>query len=445
MKKGSFAILSLLLLLFAGCSAKQPAVRTIAEPIPQGQLQSRELAEKSFDYFGSNVAAFKRTDGKTVVYLYSAPIENTNASIQTEPASTYTVDGDYFHKELPKILSDDQGVQIGNQYHFLRIFPGMSGPFLGEIRSMANVFGQERQAVVYPDVFGKGQGLACYPTAFGINAEITLPDASAVGPIRLKIQVPDLVPDTSSPDYILFKTPQGSVKSVLYTPLLCDSRGNYSYKNTIRLAGKDSSTGSYTVEYTADEAFLQAGSTKYPVTLNQSFHLYQPKQPDTSAYEKTGDEAGHYLSPYMLLGDQTIKGEGWTFIRFETLNTLKIDPERVESVKYVFRNLFDLEKDTKVGAYAVTADWCSINTRWYNRPPYDEKPVAETIVRDRGDYELDITPLMKEILKNKGEDNAKYSVQNSFMIRSDTKDSNMILASGDNGLFSPLLEIVLSE
>ena len=53
--------------------------------------------------------------------------------------------------------------------------------------------------------------------------------------------------------------------------------------------------------------------------------------------------------------------------------------------------------------------------------------------------------MMKEILKNKGEDNAKYSVQNSFMIRSDTKDSNMILASGDNGLFSPLLEIVLSE
>lgn len=38
MKKGSFAILSLLLLLFAGCLAKQPDVRTIAEPIPQGQL-----------------------------------------------------------------------------------------------------------------------------------------------------------------------------------------------------------------------------------------------------------------------------------------------------------------------------------------------------------------------------------------------------------------------
>ena len=183
----------------------------------------------------------------------------------------------------------------------------------------------------------------------------------------------------------------------------------------------------------------------YPVPLNQSIHLYKSKQPDTSAYENTGDIASHYLAPYILLGDETLKGEGWTYVRFETLNSLDIDPEKIVSAKYVFHNLFDLRKETKISAYAVKADWCSINTRWFNRPPFDEKPISEVIVKTSGDYELDVTALLVEMMKNKGKENATYSIQNSFMIRSDTENSNVIISSGDSGLFSPVLKIVLSE
>ena len=147
----------------------------------------------------------------------------------------------------------------------------------------------------------------------------------------------------------------------------------------------------------------------------------------------------------MLLGDSTIKGEGWTFIRYETLNNLPLDPEKIVSAKYFFHNLFDLQKEAKISAYAVTADWCSINTRWFNRPPFDEKPLSEVIIQKAGDYKLDVTALMKEMITNKNRKNAIYSVQNSFLIKSETQDINIIFASGDNGLFSPLLEIVLSE
>lgn len=114
------------------------------------------------------------------------------------------------------------------------------------------------------------------------------------------------------------------------------------------------------------------------------------------------------------------------------------------STKYVFHNLFDLDKEVKIGVYAVTADWCSINTRWFNRPPFDEKPFSEVIVKTSGDYELDVTAVLVEMMK-KSKENATYSIQNSFMIRSDTEGSGVILSSGDNGVFSPVLEIVLSE
>lgn len=256
-----------------------------------------------------------------------------------------------------------------------------------------------------------------------------------------------MAPDTSSPDYILFKTAleKGEVKSLLYTPLLVDKNGNWSYANSVKLVDKDVENNIYTVEYIVDEKFLNDKNTKYPVVLNQSIHLYKSKQPDTSAYENTGDVASHYLSPYILLGDETLKGEGWTYVRFETLNSLNIDPEKIVSAKYVFHNIFDLKKETKISAYAVTADWCSINTRWFNRPPFDEKPISEVIVKTSGDYELDVTALLVEMMKNKGKENATYSIQNSFMIRSDTEGSNVIISSGDNGLFSPVLKIVLSE
>jgi hypothetical protein len=49
------------------------------------------------------------------------------------------------------------------------------------------------------------------------------------------------------------------------------------------------------------------------------------------------------------------------------------------------------------------------------------------------------------MLKNKGVKDAKYSVQNSFMIRCDTPGGNIIFPSGDNGLFSPFLEVVMSQ
>lgn len=124
---------------------------------------------------------------------------------------------------------------------------------------------------------------------------------------------------------------------------------------------------------------------------------------------------------------------------------MNISADKIVSAKYVFRNLFNSEKEVKIGAYAVTNDWCSINTRWFNRPTYDERPLSQTAVQKAADYSLDITPLFKEMIKSKGHENAKYSVKNSFCIKSNTPDSNLIFPSGDGGLFSPFLEVVIAK
>ncbi len=442
----SLLICFLNLPIIAGCSSTEPKMfDTLAFPFTEQQKADKGIVDFSYDFYAENTRAYLKSDNTTEILLYSAPVEESLNTI-TESNDKYIANGDYFAKVFPKKVNDETPITVGTGDNYINIY------FASEEMSTAEkqtkvLFDVEREAVVYADVFGKDMDFICYPTSFGVNTEIVIPKRTKENKYQIKIQLPNLAPDTSSPDYILFKTAleKGEVKSLLYTPLLMDKKGNWSYANSVKLVDKDVENNIYTVEYIVDEKFLNDKNTKYPVVLNQSIHLYKSKQPDTSAYEKTGDVASHYLSPYILLGDETLKGEGWTYVRFETLNSLNIDPEKIVSAKYVFHNLFDLKKETKISAYAVKADWCSINTRWFNRPPFDEKPISEVIVKTSGDYELDVTALLVEMMKNKGKENATYSIQNSFMLRSDTEGSNVIISSGDNGLFSPVLKIVLSE
>ena len=429
--------------------AAQPAQESfaVACALTADQVKARGYIRQVYDYYRENVLAYRNTDNTTTIHVFSAPVESAVNTVTQPVNGGYTGNSDHITTLLPETLSSVNGIQISNTGNFINIFPADNNEYLSKIQSATNAFGQEKTAVVYEDMFGEGIDFYCYPTSFGINSEISLKKYTGKNTFQIKIQTPELVPDTGSPDYILFKTAleKGTVRSILYTPLLSDKRGNWSYANSVRLIEKDSTTNTYTVEYTIDEEFLKDKATKYPIRINQSIHLYKSKQPDTSAYEKTGDEAGHYLSPYMLLGNDTVKGEGWTFIRYETLNNLNIDPEKIVSAKYIFHNLFDLKADTKISACAVTADWCSINTRWFNRPTFDEKSVDTVTVKKTGDYGLDLTVLVKEMLMNKNIKDARYSVRNSFMIRSDSWGSSIILPSGDNGLFSPYFEIVLHD
>lgn len=451
-KKNVWAAVAAALLLAAGigttgCKGSVSPAYTRAAALTDGDMEQRGHTEKLKAYAGENTAAYRNGDGTTTLYVYAAPVEAAYTALRDggQEEGSYFADGTFTRKNLPSRLGEEKGISVvdGNGGYLTLL--SAQGEFGGVKTTRKTVFGQEKEAVRYEGVFGEGVDLYCYPTTLGINTEIVLPQYDGTNTFRMKVRLPRVVPDTGSPDYILFKTAleSGEVKSLIYTPLAVDKKGNWCYGNQVRLVEKDAATGTYTVEFTVDEAFLTSKETKYPVVLNQSLHLHKSKQPDTSAYSGTGDEAGHYLSPYMLLGDSTVKGEGWTYVRFETLANLNIDYKQIRSAAYVFHNLMELPKEAVISAYPVNADWCSINTRWFNRPASEEKPVNQVIVKKAGDYRLDMTPLIREMIKNKADPTAKYSIQNSFLIRCDTPGSNLLLASGDSCLYSPVLEIVL--
>ena len=448
MKKRIFGLIGLcMVLLTSGCSGQPYAEPKTKAVILDEEGQAAREYIYSTDYILENTVSYNNVDGQLLVQMFSAPVEYSEIRMNQQDNGSFSGIGRFTNLHLPASLSAESPMQIMTDSQFTHILPAGDGVCTPVQTEQTNVFGQKRQAVVYADFYGPGMDCSCYPTSFGINTELTLKEKPDSNTFRLRLNLPNLIPDTGSPDYILFKTAldNGQVRAILYSPLAVDKKDRWNYENSVRLVEKDSDTGTYLVEYTISEEFLQDKETKYPVTLHQSIHNYKSKQPDTSAYSETGDEAGHYLSPYILLGDSTSKGEGWTYVRYETLNQADIPTDKILSAKYVFRNLFDLDKEVTVGAYPVTADWCSINTRWFNRPPNDDTPVGTTVVKKRGDYEIDVTALLKEMIANKGRETAKYSVQNSFLIRCDTPGGNLLLASGDNGLFSPCLEILLEK
>lgn len=450
MKKTLQSVLVIVFLLVVPTSCitlnRTSDIRTEAYPLnPQKAAQQKLIINNSYGI--ENVLAYTMSSGETRLQVFSAPLEDSRNNISPLNDAEYIGMGQYLEKRLPEVWSQEHPICINDIANYVEIYPAAEGEYTSIHKKSTNAFGQSRDTIIYEDAFGAGVDLKCSLTTFGLNMEIMLSQRPTQNRFYIQIRLPEVYLDINSPDYILFRNSPdvGDVRSIIYTPLAVDSVGQWSYTNSVRATAKNDASGIYTVEYVIDESFLQESSTRYPVTMNQSIHIHRSKQPDVTAYQYTGDKVWHFLSPYMLLGDSGLKGDGWTYIRYETLNSINISADKITSAKYIFHNLFDLPEDVTVGAYAVTAEWCSINTRWDNRPTFDEKPVAQTIVKQAGDYALDVTPLVQEMIRNKDIPDAKYSVRHSFMIRCDTPGGNLIFPSGDNGLFSPFMEVVIAK
>lgn len=385
-----------------------------------------------------HIATYLNVDGTKTIYVFTAPMER-RALYKEHNDNHFIRRGDYVEVDLPVVLSRNTDIRISGDLH---IYPYYNASYSAVFEERSNAFDQKMECMTYCDLFGNGVNLCCYPTPFGVNTEIIIPEYTGNNIFELKIKQPiaDLYTVENSPDYIILRD-EDTIRSIIYTPLIIDADNKWCFKNRIVLS-KDISDDSYIVKYIVDDDFLKDSNTKYPVTLNQSICAYIPKQSDTAMYSGVADKGNHHLSPYMLIGDITDKGEGWGFPRFEVLYKYDIPADKIISAEYFFNNLFTSEKEIKIGAFAILNDWCSINTRWNTRPTYDTVAVKTAAIKSNGIYSIDITKLFRVMMENKYIYEPLYSIRNSFFIKSMTHNSNLLFAAGDSGLFSPYLKIV---
>ena len=432
-------------------------------------LDGKQMAEKGYtgltrDYSENSVVIYDNKNGKKTIHIYSGPIEFTRNSISIDKEG-YLAEGNYVTTYFPSVFSsslynnEETGafekisyIDIkanGRQDNYINIFQtNTKENFKGECIENVNIFGQNSMAIQYKNIFGQKSDLYFYPTIYGVNSEIVIPQKGSTELYTFRIKVPEMLPDSKTPDYISIqkKDFEDEILSIISAPLLVDNSGKWSFKGQAKFIEKDYSDGTYIVQFIPDMDFLNDSNTKYPVVMNQSFYLaHNNENADTTVYSGDNEKnVRHYLSPYLIIGDNTFKGEGRSLIRFESLNNININSEDIVSAKYCFRNLFDLPKKAKVELYAVISDWCSVNTMWNTMPEYDSEKISSVSVLKKGDYSLDITDLLKKMIKSKGDEDSIYNIRNSFFIKNGTPNSEMILASGDNGIFMPCLEIVIN-
>lgn len=387
--------------------------------------------------FDNNTVTYLNRDGTQTIYVSSVPVEEKKVQVQ-KTGNAYQSTSGFAPVTMPGQIDADNGIVIGKH---LEVFSIRNAALQAKCFKRKNIFGQSETCVVYENFFGDVP-FFCYANSFGLNTEIVIPERPENNIFSLKIKQPAQYFSEVEPDYIDFRNEE-DLQSMLYTSIAVDSGGKWNYQNQIVLSAEED--GTEFVHFMINKDFLDHPDTKYPVTLNQSVYIYRHKQPDTAVYSQAGEYARHYLSPYLLLGDNTPKGEGMALLRFEVLEDLDIDPQDILKAEYCFTNLADQEKNVVLGAYAVTNDWCSVNTKWKSRPGYDRLPAGTVMIRQKGHYGLDITRLVVEMLKNRGEYEPLYSVRNSFLIKSSSKESTLLLASGDAGFFPPYLKIILKN
>lgn len=397
----------------------------------------RKNGHKKLLNFDKNTVTYLNDDNTKTVYVSSVPIERSKLCMKKE-GNAYKSTGNLVPVELPIILSQKAGIQIGD---FIEVYSAQSEASVASYMENVNVFGQMQPCVVYKNVFGD-LPLYCYATSFGLNMEIVIPKRPEDNVFSLKMKQPAHFFVETEPDYIDFRDEE-DLKSIIYTPIAVDANDRWNYQNWVELVADEED--SFLVNFMIDKEFLDNPDTQYPVTLNQSIFAYRHKQPDTSVYSQAGEYARHYLSPYLLLGENTPKGEGMALLRFEVLDNLDICPEDIVKAEYCFTNLVEQENSSIVGLYAITSDWCSVNTKWKSRPRYDNLPVRTTVVREQGTYGIAFTRLLREMMQNKGKYEPLYSVRNSFLLKSNSKDTSLLLAAGDAGFYPPYLKIILKE
>lgn len=439
MKRYLFLIVTIVFVsfLFSCSQNNETDLITRAYPLSDRLIKEKGLLNE-FELINRHTLRYasKNSELKNY-YVFSAPVdENQSVLLADDKSEHWLAESLDIKMFMPYIWSAQTPIISHMDNDSIEIMPDNGDTYIGIKIEKINAFGERVSGILYADAFGDGVDLFCVPMLFGINTEIIANPGKTPKNFNFYFRIPNNTPKIDSPDYITFNDNSGATKAILYTPIAVDTNNLWCYDNHAQLERQGNSE--YIVSYSISSEFLQ--KTNSAVHINQSFVFSIPKQSDSSAYSNFSNS--HYLSPYLLLGE-THKGMGEAFIRYDILEEMTFDPEQILSVKYYFYNLISLPEPVTVFAHAINEEWCSMGMNWHDKPKYDETPLDTVVVQARGNYSIDITPLFIEWIKNIDHALPKYSIQFGFMLRSDTSDNAVMLASGDNGLYSPLLEIVV--
>jgi hypothetical protein len=248
----------------------------------------------------------------------------------------------------------------------------------------------DNRAVVYKDVL-KGVDVAYTVRTSGLKEDIILRDATAPNVFEFDVTAEGLTV-LEKEGTIFFANGEGENVFELAPMYMEDASGKYSDNVEYAINNNE---GGYTITITADQDFLNASDTQYPVIIDPSVMITGTSDTFDSCVDQQYPNSNYYLSQNLWTGGLLNTNAMRTFIEF-TLPT-NIPAENITSAYLrIKKNAY---ATPTIKAYRVTQDWTSSNVKWTDQPQYTSDYASTTAYNDSGDwYRMYTTTMVKNWL-----------------------------------------------
>ena len=401
------------------------------------------------NFYHKNVIGFENSDQTEALYVFSSPVYINNNTYQNKIQPITGGDNRFAYQNigndiisfLPDKLSSQSSFLIQSNNTEMELFPQSSESKDARQIKYINAFGKSAEHLYYENAFESNYYV--FIDDFGIDTETVISNTK-INTMEYIVEMDNVTVDTTCPDYVLFRSIYDeSVKGIIYKPTIIENGKNVLdgvMTETCDISVNSAGEGRFTVTITLNDTFTE--KAKYPLKINQSFHLYKPKEPDSAIYSDSS--FNYYLNDKVVLGNDPQKGEGQLLVRFENLDFIDISPQDILSAEYIISEISGTSQSATIAMYPVVSEWCSLNVRWNVKPIYSRNYVQRITVNKRGDYHFDITELLQRWLENKGKE-ADYIIRNGLVLVNETPDIPKLFATGDNGVFTTCLKIKIRK
>ena len=394
-----------------GSSTAPPAVNNcqILNYIDKEVFASGNHIKRLTDEETLSTYVFLNSDGSKTVYYLDEPVKYVDATgniiekdlALTESSNGYITTQNNVTLSLP--VNPSSGIRLTHADNTVSLIP-QGGTLAGTAQKSGNT-------LIYPNYYGNGISLAYTPTLSGVKEDIILNSYAGTNSFTFTLNTGGLNLYQSGANWYLAETELSETRINLGQVVTYDARGRFSIGTMTAqtlIAGR-----SYSVTITADEEFLTAETTTYPVTIDPALTFtdgtyLSSSIVDATIYEgkpnlNTGTWQYHHIGYY---DDEY--GTGQTVVRLSNLITsdvyLATSANGITSAKFYVREASGNPSGT-VNLYPIVTNvsWTETGITWNNKGSYGTTAYASTTLPSNKSACFDITQLVtdwKHGLKN---------------------------------------------
>jgi len=434
-----------LIALFSSCgnSVKTEIVSTDLSFIEDWVNNSERLQEYDSKY----TLCFKNKNKTYTLFTFASPIQykvgkRYNIIDNTVVLSSFK-DFAFENKAndiktyFPKTLNDSFRIEREKEYIEFKTNWDISAFSEAEKIEYENMYDDNVSAVRYNN---KDFDVVFYPVRSGIKAEIIIKNKPKKKTFSFQLATSGDSCQDEKNGYVTFYKDKGNL-GIIHAPIIKKTvldndlnQGEYIINQFIEIEQKNNNQ--YTLSFTVEDNLIDE-NTDYPFKFDMSFEMKTENMPDSNVYSRFNKNC--YLRPYSVIGNHSILGEGWGYLRFRLAYFMYINTKQISSVSYNIRQLEMKGENMTVDMYKMDEQWSSTSINWFQKVMPGEKIISHVNGNSTQNtyLQFDITEFAKDCYND-----PKWGKESQGgVMKVSGGNDYLILATADNVMYVPYIRI----